>query len=452
MLSGMAAHGRLRRAPPAARSAQASWPSCLPRAAASARPHGWRATWPARAPASGGPREQRPAGGRISQLAPPCHGRRARPRRPRARAHAGDPGPRGMPATPMAPSGLVRVRSRCSPSTSLGTSATARARGCTQDVCSCRRAHLPMLRQGWRGPRDRCLTASRSPRTAPPPSRRPSGSRSTSGATRHPPGADRRAAAVARCRAVATCPTLALALQEARAQARIGRTRAQPARDGPATPSGAASGSRTGCSCRRSRACSRPASSRAASGRSAPRPADRARRGGGGARRRPRSARGTPAEPRPARVDVRLYLHPSTRGPGPLVLRRAPLAYLTGGDLPPAGRFNAGQKVNARLVLLVLVVVFVPGLGELGGHAGHCCSPSASSAARTHSRRRRWPARSSPCSLPRDPASRRRAAAFRGITRAASSASGPSTTTASEEGASTPREPRGGRRDEAASL
>lgn len=47
-------------------------------------------------------------------------------------------------------------------------------------------------------------------------------------------------------------------------------------------------------------------------------------------------------------------------------LRRAPVAYLTGGDLPPAGRFNAGQKVNARLVLLVLVVLFVSGLGELG--------------------------------------------------------------------------------------
>jgi formate dehydrogenase subunit gamma len=46
-------------------------------------------------------------------------------------------------------------------------------------------------------------------------------------------------------------------------------------------------------------------------------------------------------------------------------LRRAPVAYLTGADLPPAGRFNAGQKVNARLVLLVLVVLFVSGLGEL---------------------------------------------------------------------------------------
>ncbi len=47
-------------------------------------------------------------------------------------------------------------------------------------------------------------------------------------------------------------------------------------------------------------------------------------------------------------------------------LRRAPVAYLTGADLPPAGRFNAGQKVNARLVLFVLVVLFVSGLGDLG--------------------------------------------------------------------------------------
>lgn len=47
-------------------------------------------------------------------------------------------------------------------------------------------------------------------------------------------------------------------------------------------------------------------------------------------------------------------------------LRRAPLAYLTGRELPRAGRFNAGQKVNARLVLLVLLVLFVSGVGELG--------------------------------------------------------------------------------------
>lgn len=47
-------------------------------------------------------------------------------------------------------------------------------------------------------------------------------------------------------------------------------------------------------------------------------------------------------------------------------LARAPRAYLTGGELPPAGRFNAGQKVNARLVLLVLVVLFVSGAGALG--------------------------------------------------------------------------------------
>jgi formate dehydrogenase subunit gamma len=47
-------------------------------------------------------------------------------------------------------------------------------------------------------------------------------------------------------------------------------------------------------------------------------------------------------------------------------LRRAPRAYLTGGDLPAAGRFNGGQKINARLVLLLLAVLFVSGAAELG--------------------------------------------------------------------------------------
>jgi formate dehydrogenase subunit gamma len=47
-------------------------------------------------------------------------------------------------------------------------------------------------------------------------------------------------------------------------------------------------------------------------------------------------------------------------------LRLAPRAYLTGGDLPPAGKFNAGQKVNARLVLLVMAVLYISGVGELG--------------------------------------------------------------------------------------
>lgn len=47
-------------------------------------------------------------------------------------------------------------------------------------------------------------------------------------------------------------------------------------------------------------------------------------------------------------------------------LQRAPRAYLTGSELPAAGRFNAGQKVNARLVLLVLAVLFISGVGELG--------------------------------------------------------------------------------------
>jgi formate dehydrogenase subunit gamma len=50
-------------------------------------------------------------------------------------------------------------------------------------------------------------------------------------------------------------------------------------------------------------------------------------------------------------------------------LRLAPRAYLTGGELPPSGRFNAGQKLNARLVLLVLLVLYVSGVGELGRFA-----------------------------------------------------------------------------------
>lgn len=47
-------------------------------------------------------------------------------------------------------------------------------------------------------------------------------------------------------------------------------------------------------------------------------------------------------------------------------LRLAPRAYLAGGALPPSGRFNAGQKLNARLVLLVLAALYLSGLGELG--------------------------------------------------------------------------------------
>jgi formate dehydrogenase subunit gamma len=49
-------------------------------------------------------------------------------------------------------------------------------------------------------------------------------------------------------------------------------------------------------------------------------------------------------------------------------LRLAPRAYLTSGPLPRAGRFNGGQKVNARLVLLALSVLYLSGLGELGRH------------------------------------------------------------------------------------
>jgi formate dehydrogenase subunit gamma len=47
-------------------------------------------------------------------------------------------------------------------------------------------------------------------------------------------------------------------------------------------------------------------------------------------------------------------------------LRAAPRAYVTGGELPPAGRFNGGQKINARSLLLVLTLLYVSGLGELG--------------------------------------------------------------------------------------
>jgi formate dehydrogenase subunit gamma len=47
-------------------------------------------------------------------------------------------------------------------------------------------------------------------------------------------------------------------------------------------------------------------------------------------------------------------------------LRLAPRAYLVGGELPPSGRFNAGQKVNARLILLVFALLYLSGLGELG--------------------------------------------------------------------------------------
>jgi formate dehydrogenase subunit gamma len=49
-------------------------------------------------------------------------------------------------------------------------------------------------------------------------------------------------------------------------------------------------------------------------------------------------------------------------------IRLAPRAYATGAGteaLPPSGRFNGGQKVNARLVLLVLTVLYVSGVGEL---------------------------------------------------------------------------------------
>jgi formate dehydrogenase subunit gamma len=46
-------------------------------------------------------------------------------------------------------------------------------------------------------------------------------------------------------------------------------------------------------------------------------------------------------------------------------LHQAPRAYLAGGELPPAGRFNAGQKVNARLVLLAMLALYVSGVASL---------------------------------------------------------------------------------------
>jgi formate dehydrogenase subunit gamma len=49
-------------------------------------------------------------------------------------------------------------------------------------------------------------------------------------------------------------------------------------------------------------------------------------------------------------------------------LRLAPRAYLLGRKLPAAGRFNAGQKLNARLVLLILVILYISGIGELARH------------------------------------------------------------------------------------
>jgi formate dehydrogenase subunit gamma len=47
-------------------------------------------------------------------------------------------------------------------------------------------------------------------------------------------------------------------------------------------------------------------------------------------------------------------------------LRHAPRAYVVGGELPPSGKFNAGQKINARLVLLILAVLYLSGVGDLG--------------------------------------------------------------------------------------
>jgi formate dehydrogenase subunit gamma len=46
-------------------------------------------------------------------------------------------------------------------------------------------------------------------------------------------------------------------------------------------------------------------------------------------------------------------------------LRLAPRAYLLGGRLPEAGRFNAGQKVNARLLAVLLPALYLSGLGAL---------------------------------------------------------------------------------------
>jgi formate dehydrogenase subunit gamma len=43
----------------------------------------------------------------------------------------------------------------------------------------------------------------------------------------------------------------------------------------------------------------------------------------------------------------------------------APRAYLLGGHLPDARRFNAGQKVNARLLAVLLPALYLSGLGAL---------------------------------------------------------------------------------------
>jgi formate dehydrogenase subunit gamma len=63
--------------------------------------------------------------------------------------------------------------------------------------------------------------------------------------------------------------------------------------------------------------------------------------------------------------DLRRWAENDTRW-----LRRAPRVYLGGGgELPAQGRFNAGQKVNARLVLLLLLLLYVTGIGELRRYA-----------------------------------------------------------------------------------
>ena len=55
--------------------------------------------------------------------------------------------------------------------------------------------------------------------------------------------------------------------------------------------------------------------------------------------------------------------------------------YLTGGELPPAGKFNAGQKINARLVLLVARGALRLGRSESLAARPPCSRRCASSAA-----------------------------------------------------------------------
>jgi len=51
-------------------------------------------------------------------------------------------------------------------------------------------------------------------------------------------------------------------------------------------------------------------------------------------------------------------------------LHAVPTRLLSGRRLPPAGRFNAGQKLNSRILAGLLLALYLTGLGELGRHVG----------------------------------------------------------------------------------